>query len=127
MSAAVDDQGRLDTLRSFRDNVLLKNIVGQIFVHLFYRNASELTAIIDQHHDMRERLQFLADEHMANIGEAASGWNACITGRDRKNVIDFLGSIREKGSPRLKADIDLVMEEFASGAMDEVLGIATEE
>ncbi len=127
LSAAVDDQGWLDTLRSFRDNVLLKNIVGQIFVQLFYRNAPELTAIIDQHHDMRERLQFLADEYMANIGEAASGGNACITGRDRKNVIDFLGSIREKGSPRLKADIDLVMEEFASGAMDGVLGIAAEE
>ena len=126
IAASVDDQEQLATLRSFRDNVLSKNIFGQIFTYLFYRNAAELTAILKQNDDIRERLKFLVDEYISVIGEAARGETACVGEKDRAVVIDLLKDIKDKGSLQLKADIDLVIEGMVSDSAEEVFGIAVE-
>jgi hypothetical protein len=126
IAASVDDQEQLATLRSFRDNVLSKNIFGQIFTFIFYRNAAELTAILKQNDDIRERLKFLVDEYISVIGEAARGETACVGDKDRAVVIDLLKDIKDKGSLQLKADIDLVIEGMVSNSAEEVFGIAVE-
>jgi hypothetical protein len=123
---AVDDQEQINTLRKFRDDVLSKTIFGQIFTYLFYRNATELTVILQENDTIRERIAFLVDEHISVIGEAASGSTACLTESDRKNVIDLLESVKTVGSPRLKADIELVIEGLVSGNVEEVFGITVE-
>ncbi len=126
IAASIDDQGQLATLRSFRDNVLSKNIFGQIFTFIFYRNAAELTAILDQNDDIRERLKTLVDEYISVIGEAARGETACVGDKDRAVVIDLLNDIKDKGSLQLKTDIDLVIEGMVSSSAEEVFGIAVE-
>jgi hypothetical protein len=123
---AIDDREQINTLRKFRDDVLSKTIFGQIFTYLFYRNATELTAILQEDDTMRERLTFLVDEYISVIGEAATGGTACLTESDRKSVIDLLESIKAKGSNQLKADIDLVIEGLVSGNVEEVFGITVE-
>jgi hypothetical protein len=126
LTAAVDDQDQLNTLRRFRDNVLSKNIVGQIFTYLFYRNAAELTAILQQHDDLSERVRALVDEHSSVIGEVANGGTVCIGESDRSSILKLLQDIKGMGSPQLKADIDLVMDEIVSGTMEELFGITFE-
>jgi len=125
-ATSIDDQEQLATLRSFRDNILSKNIFGQIFTYLFYRNAAELTAILQQSDDIRERLKSLVDEYISVIGEAARDETACVREKDRAVVIDFLKDIKDKGSLQLKADIDLVIEGMVSSSAEEVFGIAVE-
>jgi hypothetical protein len=126
LAAAVDDQEQLNTLRSFRDNVLSTNIVGQIFTYLFYRNAAELTAILSQRDDFSERVRVMVDEYSSVIGEVANGGTTCLAKSDRENIMQLLRDIQGLGSSQLKADIDLVMEEMASGPTEELFGIAFE-
>jgi hypothetical protein len=126
LTAAVDDQEQLNTLRSFRDNVLSKNIVGQIFTYLFYRNAAELTAILSLRDDFSERVRVMVDEYSSVIGEVANGGTTCLAKSDRENIMQLLRDIQGLGSSQLKADIDLVMEEMASGTTEELFGIAFE-
>ena len=124
--ASLDDQGQINTLRSFRDNVLSKNIIGQIFTHLFYRNAPELTALLKQHEDLRERVKFLVDEYSSMIGEVADGGTACLWKNDRKSIVELLEDIKDKGGAQLRADIDLVLEELRAGEIGEIFGITIE-
>jgi len=124
--ASLDDQEQINTLRSFRDNVLSKNIIGQIFTHLFYRNAPELTALLKQHEDLRERVKFLVDEYSSMVGEVANGGTACLWKNDRKSIVELLEDIKGKGGPQLKNDIDLVIEEINAGDMGELFAITIE-
>lgn len=124
--AAVDDQEQINTLRSFRDNVLSKNIVGQIFTYLFYRNAAELTVILSQRDDLSERVRVLVDEYSPLIDEVSGGGTVCIGESDRSSILTLLEDIKGMGSPQLKADVDLVMEEMVSGDMGELFGITFE-
>ncbi len=126
LTAAVDDQEQLDTLRRFRDNVLSKNIVGQILTYLFYRNAAELTVILTQRDDLRERVRVMVDEHSSVIGDVANGGTACISKSDRSAILTLLQDIKGMGSPQLKADIDLATEEIVSGNMEGLFGITVE-
>jgi hypothetical protein len=124
--AAVDDQEQITTLRSFRDNILSKNIVGQIFTHLFYRNTAELTELLKQHDEISDRIRVLVDEYSPLIEEVAGGGTICLPASDRENMVTLLKDIQGVGSPQLRADIDLVLAELVSGTMEELFGILVE-
>jgi hypothetical protein len=126
IAASVDDQEQISTLRNFRDNVLSKNVVGQIFTYLFYRNAPELTELLSQHDDLSDRVRVLVDEYSYLIEEVTNGGTACLLESDRENIIKLLQDIKGIGSLQLKADIDLVIEGILSGNVEEAFGITVE-
>jgi hypothetical protein len=126
LADAVDDQEQINILSSFRDNVLSKNIVGQIFTYLFYRNAAELTVILKQRDNFSERVRVLVDEFSPLIDEVSGGGTVCIRESDRSSILKLLQDIKGMGSSQLKADIDLVIEELLSGNMEELFGITFE-
>ena len=68
----------------------------------------------------------MVDEYSSVIGEVANGGTTCLAKSDRENIMQLLRDIQGLGSSQLKADIDLVMEEMASGPTEELFGIAFE-
>ena len=55
---SLDDPEDLAILRDFRDKVLSQNVSGIIFTFLFYRNAPELTHLLNQHEIERKGTEY---------------------------------------------------------------------
>lgn len=104
---ALDNQGNIKILRNLRDS-LLTNIFGLILTAVYYQNSAELTSILAENPDLQDDLRDLVGE---NINVALNLINKRKTSVSKDNVdsvIELLNDIQLKGSPRLKADINLV-------------------
>ena len=76
--ASLDDPEDLATLREFRDKVLSQNVSGIIFTFLFYRNAAELTLLLDRNEALKEKVRLMVDEYSSLIQEVSNGGKAYL-------------------------------------------------
>jgi hypothetical protein len=125
LAASLDDPQDLATLREFRDTVLSRDINGIIFTYLFYRNASELTGLLEQNEEIVEQIALMVDEYSSLIREVANGGKAYLSDDDKERIIGLLDKIKAKGSQQLKDDISLVIEELNEGDL-EIFGFTSE-
>jgi hypothetical protein len=121
--ATLDDAKDLAALRGFRDNVLSQHTSGIIFTFLFYRNAPELTQLLDQFSELKEKIRMAVTEYSSLIDDVSKGGTAYLSDGDILRIIHLLEEIKTKGSPQLKADIDLVIEEINAGTIVELCGV----
>jgi len=49
----------LDTIRMFRDQVLASNSSGKILIDFYYHKAGELSEIIEQNPQLKEKLEII--------------------------------------------------------------------
>lgn len=123
---SLDDPEDLAILRDFRDKVLSQDVSGVIFTFLFYRNAPEVTNLINQHEELKEKIRLMVDEYSSLINEVSNGGTVYLQESDKAGIIELLKEIKAQGSPQLKADIDLVMGELNGGNVEELFGFTSE-
>ncbi len=124
--ASLDDPEDLATLREFRDKVLSQNVSGIIFTFLFYRNAAELTLLLDRNEALKEKVRLMVDEYSSLIQEVSNGGKAYLGAGDRARIVELLEEVKSKGSPQLTGDINLVIEELNGGNLEELFGFISE-
>ena len=62
-------------------------------------------------------------EYSSLIDDVSNGGTANLSKGDILDIIQLLEEIKTKGSPQLKADIDLVIEDINDGTIVELCGI----
>jgi hypothetical protein len=100
-------------------------VSGVIFTFLFYRNAPELTNLLNQNKELTEKIRLMVDEYSSLISEVSNGGTVYLQESDRAAIIELLEEIKAKGSPQLRADIDLVTGELNEGNVEELFGFTS--
>ena len=124
--SSLDDPEDLAILRDFRDEVLSQDVSGVIFTFLFYRNAPELTDLLNQHEELKAKIRFMVDEYGSLIDDVSNGGTVYLRESDKTGIIELLEEIKAKGSPQLRTDIDLVIGELKEGNVWELFGFTSD-
>jgi hypothetical protein len=111
-----DDEGALETLRSFRDEVLLPNPVGKSYVDRLYDRSHEVALILLLNPGLRAHTSDLLSDLLPMIESIMEGEEVQFSRRTLLQIQFLLNSFAKKASPELV----LLIEDTKAALEDEV-------
>jgi len=113
----------LTVLRSFRDEVLSKSELGQAYVSLLYNNSIEIAFLLLRKPALRVQTREVLNAVTIELKEQSRSNEICISQNTIDEFVSLLDSFTISASPRLKAAIEIVKEDIATGAINGQLGL----
>jgi hypothetical protein len=108
-AAALHDRGKLNMLRAARDS-MANTPAGIELVYLYYANMVEITGIILRDAELRNRFRALISANIQKARELAEQGAAAIDCEAMQDITSFLHELQTKGSPKLKAAFERVLQ-----------------
>lgn len=112
----------LTVLRSFRDEVLSKSELGQAYVSLLYNNSIEIAFLILRKPALRTQTRNVLNATVKELQGQTGNDEICISQNTIDDFAALLNSFEASASPRLKAAIEIVQEDIATGAINGQVG-----
>jgi hypothetical protein len=112
----------LAVLYELRDGILRHSSEGQRYINLFYRHAWELAHLLADP-ALRGQMRAMLVHFIPVFERRLAGEDAVFTAADVAAVEGLLDSIGQRGSRRLRADLQGFIRELRGGKVSEVLHI----
>jgi hypothetical protein len=117
------DQGKLSVVRQYRDKVLRKTPTGTSYVKLFYRHASEVTAILAKNPAIAADARNILNTMLSEMETAVQGKSVTISQADIDDITAILIAISTEASPDLKRSIQRIKRDLRQKSMLSKIGI----
>ncbi len=117
-----DNLNDLETMREFRDSLFTKPY-GLFLTVLYYRNTGEISSILAENPALQERFKHLVSENIGTAEELLAAGEVTIAAEKVAAVAAFLHEIQAAGSPKLQADIDILLWFIERGQLLDGLSI----
>lgn len=121
--AVGEESRKINTLRNFRDAVLIKCREGTYYAKVFYKHASELSFLLTKNPDLKMQVQTLISEGMPIFTSLLTGEKTIISSNITTKIVHLLNNIESQASHKLKTEINEVKTKISKGALFERLGI----
>jgi hypothetical protein len=118
-----NDPEKINKLREFRNNVLLKTPMGKEYVKLFYKNAIELLTILINNQDIADQSKTVLEELLPKIELVAEGKSIIITPCLQSKIESILNQISIEASIELKNAIDKLKKDLGEEKLFDELGM----
>jgi hypothetical protein len=115
-------EAMLAVLYELRDGILRHSSEGQRYINLFYRHAWELAHLLADP-ALRGQMRAMLVHFIPVFERRLAGEDAVFTAADVAAVEGLLDSIGQRGSRRLRADLQGFIRELRGGKVSEVLHI----
>ena len=119
---SLDNQEDIKVLRTLRDS-MLDNLFGLILTCIYYQNSDEIASILSENAGLQHDLRDLVGENINVAGDLINGKGSSISKDNVNDVIEFLNELKREGSPRLRADIRIVIDAIRVGYFLYGLGV----
>lgn len=119
-------EGKLSTLRSFREEVLMKNELGREYVFLLYGNTIEVATLLMRDRSLRMELKGVIDECMPDIKALLEGRKVLLSRGKKARLESFLKQVEKKGSPELKKAVKKVRRDIRKNILFKQFGVTVE-
>jgi ABC-type amino acid transport substrate-binding protein len=123
LSTALGNNEELDLLRKLRDT-RLKNNRAMKLVTLYYANAPAVSQILADNAMLKERLRDLIVENMSITEKLLTKGHATVGKKVINKATNYLNELKMKGSPKLKADIDLLIRGIKDRHLLDAIGVS---
>ena len=111
----------LDLLRSFRDEVLVTNQNGALYIQLYYRHAPELSMIFVRHPELARQAAGCIAEVLPSLRR---GGKIVLRSKTVEDMRHLCSELALYGSPALQADLLKLRGELKSHLVLESLGVS---
>ena len=122
---SLDNNEAVDTIRLLR-NILFNNSDGTYLASMYYRNAEEISAILEQNPALQEKFRDLVRGNLAVAEAWINAGEATVSAEELDEVITYLHEVQAKGSPTLQMDIDIIVMGIKRGYLLQGLGITVD-
>jgi PKD repeat protein len=122
---SLDNSEAVDTVRLLR-NILFDNRDGTYLASMYYRNAEEISAILEQNPALQEKFRDLVRGNLAVAEAWINAGEATVSAKELNAVITYLHEVQAKGSPTLQMDIDIIVMGIQRGHLLQGLGITVD-
>ena len=122
---SLDNSEAVDTIRLLR-NILFDNSDGTYLASMYYRNAEEISAILEQNPALQEKFRDLVRGNLAVAEAWINAGEATVSAKELDAVITYLHEVQAKGSPTLQMDIDIIVMGIKRGYLLQGLGITVD-
>ena len=122
----MDEQDDISTLRELR-NSIITSPSGALLATLYYRDAGEISSIIAGNSALQEKFKQLVSENMGIAEALLAAGEVTITAEKVNAIVATLHEIQAAGSPKLQADINIVLWFIERGSLLEEIGITVGE
>ncbi|MDY6862198.1 MAG: CotH kinase family protein, partial [Thermodesulfobacteriota bacterium] len=109
LSVALKSEEHINTLRNIRD-FKPENRNWQNFVTMYYSNALEISTILLTNTVLKEKLKELVVKNIGIAEEYMESGSISLNENVIEDIITFLNKLKKAGSPKLKNDIEVVIE-----------------
>ena len=113
-------------LRNFRDERLLANKKGKIYVDMLYRNSLEIASLLLKDEDLRIHTASVIEQLIPELALLLNGEKVVISSQMVFVIEDLLDEFGTKASPRVKRAVKKVKKEIKKGEIFNQLGIKIE-
>ena len=124
--ALKNESDSLHLLRDFRDGVLNQTGNGKEYIDLYYTNASEISLIMMNDSDVKNRMEILLRQLVPLVIPLMERENVILTSEMKDEIELLLDALETKGSPFLKAAIKRVRKELNKGEIFKDMGFEIE-
>jgi len=122
---ALGEQAReLQPLRAFRDGVMKRSDQGSAYAELYYRNAPEISSLLEAHPELKEETHRLIMQLLPMMQALLAQKDGRIDAGTVTQATALLENLSALGSPALKADLVQLKKEMQSGRLFEELNIS---
>jgi PKD repeat protein len=119
---SLDNNEAIDTIRLLR-NILFNNSDGTYLASMYYRNAEEISAILEQNPALQEKFRDLVRGNLAVAEAWINAGEVTVSAKELDEVITYLHEVQAKGSLMLQMDIDIIVMGIERGYLLQGLGI----
>jgi hypothetical protein len=114
----------LQPLRAFRDRIMKRSDYGSAYVALYYRNALEISSLLEAQLDLKEDTKRLIVKLLPIVQAMLAQKESMIDTGDVTQSITLLDNLSALGSPSLRADLVQLKKEMQSGRLLRELNIS---
>ena len=107
----------LQPLRAFRDGVMKRSDQGSAYAEMYYRNAVEISSLLEAHPELKEETQRLIVQLLPIVQALLAQRETMIDAGNVTQAAALLDNLSALGSPSLKADLVLLKKEMQSGRL----------
>jgi hypothetical protein len=110
----LDSREDINILRDIRDN-RLQSSNGLNLIAMYYSNATEVSSILSDNPALKSELRKLVMENMDTAGELLRGGSVTMNKNAVEDAVGLFKKIKKAASPKLKKDIDSIIEGIEGG------------
>jgi len=115
---ALGEQAReLQPLRAFRDGVMKRSNQGREYAELYYRNALEISSLLEAHPKLKGESQRLILKLLPTVQALLAQKDGKIDAGNVTQATALLDNLSALGSPSLRADLVQLKKEMQSGSI----------
>jgi hypothetical protein len=114
----------LQLLRLLRDRLMQRSAEGIVYVALYYRNALEISSLLEADPKLKEEARSLIMRLLPMIQKLLAQKAAMIDACNVTQAAALLDNLSALGSPSLKADLLILKTEMQSGRLFKELNIS---
>jgi PKD repeat protein len=113
LTTSLNNESHIEVLYKVRDR-LLPSLPGMMLISLYYRNAVELTRLLENNPYLQNRLREMVTNNIGIAEQWVAGKPAVISAEQVEEIVQFLEAVSASSSVRLRNDIDM----FIAGLND---------
>lgn len=113
LTTSLNNESHIEVLYKVRDR-LLPSLPGMLLISLYYRNAVELTRLLENNPYLQNRLREMVTNNIGVAEQWVAGKPAVISAEQVEEIVQFLEAVSASSSERLRNDIDM----FIAGLND---------
>ncbi len=117
-----DSENALETLRNFRDTIMVSTQKGKQYIKFFYKHAIETSLILLRNPDLRAQIAAQLEQLLPVIESSVNGVPAMLTAENVNEIETLLAGIQSKAGHRLKETLRKVKADIKDGAFLPSLG-----
>ena len=123
-TALGEQAAELQPLRMLRDRLIQKSTHGIHYVALYYRNARELSSLLEADSKLNAEARSLIVRLLPAVQKLLAQKPVVMDTDTAEQAAAFLDKLSEAGSPSLNADLLLLKSELQSGRLFDELNIS---
>jgi hypothetical protein len=112
-----EGNNNLNTLRAFRNRILIKTIVGYNYVYLYNKHSQELTDIFMQDEELQQRANMLIIRLMPAVISLLATGKTSMSEELVQGSIELIDELKAQASPALEKDLSRLMMDIHSGVI----------
>ena len=116
----------VNILRNLREHILNESIFGPIVVNLYYQHAAEVSEILYECPEFKEKLRDLVGRHINAVNGVIKGRKVSLSEHEVDEIMGFLHDLKEEGSSDLVRDVSIVIKALQGGYFLQGLGVSIE-
>jgi len=118
-----DKEENLLMLRNYRDEILMSNQIGKIYVDLLYKHSKEIAFLLLEDEDLRVQVRDIIEDFLPGVETSMEEKIMEIPSGMIMDMELLLEDVEVKASPGLKMDIRKVKREIKQGTIFRKLDI----